>query len=57
MKKMDLLHVYANENKLDIIFVTETLFNSNIADGEVEFNGFNCYRCDRQNKVGQLEGA
>lgn len=52
VKKMDLMQVYAETHKLDIILVTETWFNSSISKAETELEGFNCYRCDRTNKIG-----
>ena len=52
VKKIDLLETYVKENKIDIVFVTETWFNEDILDGEVHIDGFQCFRGDRKHKIG-----
>lgn len=42
-----LLQPYVIALDLDEVFVTETWFNQNITDGDVEIAGFQCYRKDR----------
>lgn len=52
ISKRDLLEIYIRTFGLDIIFVTKTWFNQNITDGEVAIKDFQCYRQDRQNRIG-----
>ena len=39
------------ENNLDVI-ISESWLNSSVTDVEVEFPGYNLFRLDRENKVG-----
>jgi hypothetical protein len=52
INKIDDLRVIANTENLDIICITESWANNNVADAELSIPGYNITRNDRENKRG-----
>ena len=50
VKKMNELRMTLYSKNIDIACVTETHFNSSLYDSEVEINGYNCFRQNRNLK-------
>ena len=47
LKKMNELRLTLRSKSIDIACITETHFNSNLYEAEIDINGYNCFRQDR----------
>ena len=53
--KVDEVHFLLNDNAIDVLCINETWLDKDVDDSEVEIDGYNTYRLDRQN--GKIRGG